>query len=96
MQSLTNVAKETEKRKLILPLTSLVYRLVLTAPVTVAGNEKTFSKLNTVKTTLRNSMSAHRLPDLILLNSEKDITDSVELDLLVEKWFMKTNRQINL
>ncbi|CAB4016840.1 zinc finger MYM-type 1-like [Paramuricea clavata] len=70
-------------------LTSQVYRLALTAPVTV--NERTFSKLKTVKTILRNSMSDHRLQNLILLNSEKDITDSVDLDILVEKWFMKTN-----
>ena len=52
--------------------------------------------LITVKTALRNSMSDHRLQNLILLNSERDIADSVDLDLLVEKWYMKTNRRINL
>ena len=96
IQSLAEAAKEAEKRKHIFPLTSRVYRLALTAPVTVAENERTFSKLKTVKTALRNSMSEHRLQNIILLNSEKDITDSVDLDLLVEKWYMKTNRQINL
>ena len=96
IQSLAEAAKEAEKRKHIFPLTSRVYRLALTAPVTVAGNERTFSKLKTVKTALRNSMSEHRLQNLILLNSERDITGSVDLDLLVEKWYMKTNRRINL
>ncbi|CAB3994785.1 zinc finger MYM-type 1-like [Paramuricea clavata] len=99
IQSLADAAKEAEKRKHIFPLTSQVYRLALTSPVTVVGNERierTFSKLKTVKTALRNSMSDHRLQNLILLNSEKDITDSVDLDILVEKWFMKTNRRINL
>ena len=96
IQSLAEAAKEAEKRKHIFPLTSRVYRLALTAPVTVAGNERTFSKLKTVKTALRNSMSEHRLQNLILLNSERDITGSVDLDLLVEKWYMKTNRQVNL
>ena len=38
-----DAAKEAEKRKHIFPLTSRVYRLALTAPVTVAGNERTFS-----------------------------------------------------
>ena len=96
IQSLAEAAKEAEKRKHIFPLTSRVYRLALTAPVTVAGNERTFSKLKIVKTALRNSMSEHRLQNLILLNSERDITGSVDLDLLVEKWYMKTNRRINL
>ena len=64
--------------------------------MTVAGNETTFSKLKTLKTALRNSMSDHRLQNLILLNSERDITGSVDLDLLVEKWYMKTNRRMNL
>ena len=64
--------------------------------MTVAGNERTFSKLKTVKTVLPNSMSDHRLQNLILLNSKRDITDSVDLDLSVEKWYMKTNRRINL
>ena len=91
-----DAAKEAEKRKHIFPLTSQVYRLALTAPVTVAGNERTSSKLKTVKTALRNSMSDHCLQNLILLTSEKDITDSVDIDMLVDKWFMKTNRRINL
>ena len=56
IQSLAEAGKEAEKRKHIFPLTSRVYRLALTAPVTVAGNERTFSKLKTVKTALRNSM----------------------------------------
>ena len=68
IQSLAEAAKEAEKRKHIFPLTSRVYRLALTAPVTVAGNERTFSKLKIVKTALRNSMSDHRLQNLILLN----------------------------
>ena len=96
IQSLAEAAKESEKRKHIFPLTSLVYRLALTDPVTVAGNERTLSKLKTVTTALRNSMSEHRLQNLILLNSERGITGSVDLDFLVEKWYMKTNRRINL
>ena len=96
IQSLAEAAKEAEKRKHIFPLTSRVYRLALTAPVTVAGNERTFSKLKTVKSALCNSMSEHRLQNLILLNSKRDITSSVDQDLLVEKWYMKTNRRINL
>ena len=42
IESLADAAKEAEKRKHIFPLTSRVYRLALTAPVTMAGNERTF------------------------------------------------------
>ena len=71
IQSLAEAAKEAEKRKHIFPLTSRVYRLALTAPVIVAGNERTFSKLKTVKTALRNSMSEHRLQNLIIVKQRK-------------------------
>ena len=93
IQSLAEAAKEAEKRKHIFPLTSRVYRLALTAPVTVAENERTFSNSENrfaqfhVRTSITN---------IILLNSERDITGSVDRDLLVEKWYMKTNRRINL
>ena len=96
IESLADAAKEAERRKHIFPLTSRVYRLALTAPVTVAGNERTFSKLKTVKTALRNSMTDNRLRSLILLNCEKDITDGLDLDHLVDNWSKETNRRINL
>ena len=56
-RSLADATKEAEKRKHIFPLTNRVYR--------------TFSKLKTVKTALRNSMSDHRLQNLLLLNSKR-------------------------
>ena len=51
--------------------------------MTVVQNERTFSKLKTVETALRNSMTDNRLHNLILLNCEKDITDRVDLDYLL-------------
>ena len=60
IQSLAEAAKEAEKRKHIFPLTSQVYRLALTAPVPVVGNERSFRKLKTVKTALRNSKQRKR------------------------------------
>ena len=78
--SLADAAAEAEKRKHLFPLTNRIYRLALTAPVTVATNERTFSKLKIVKTALRNSTSDNRLFNLILLSCEKDITDTIDLD----------------
>ena len=79
---MAEAAKEAEKRKHIFPFTSRVYRLALTAPVTVAGNERTFSKLKTVKTALRNSMSEHRLQNLIIAISVKHAPNFFYLDVI--------------
>lgn len=49
----TAYVKKAEKRKHIFPLTRRGFRIVLTAPVTVAGNERTFTKLKTVSTALQ-------------------------------------------
>ena len=78
-------AEQAEKMRRIFPITNRIYRLALTAPVTVAQNERTFSKLKTIKTTLRNSTSDGRLFDLMLLSVEKDLADEIELDVVVEK-----------
>ena len=74
-------AEQAEKMRRIFPITNRIYRLALTAPVTVAQNERTFSKLKTIKTTLRNSSSDGRLFDLMLLSVEKDLADEIELDV---------------
>ena len=78
-------AEQAEKMRRIFPITNRIYRLALTAPVTVAQNERTFSKLKTMKTILRNSTSDGRLFDLILLSVGKDLADEIELDVVVEK-----------
>ena len=78
----------------LFPLTNQIYRLALTTPVTVAPNERTFSKLKIVTTALRNSSSDDRLFNLILVNCEKDITDTIDLDCVVDKWSTKKKRHI--
>ena len=47
--------------KATFPLTANAYRLALTAPVTVAKNERSFSKLKLVKTINRSKMLDERL-----------------------------------
>ena len=52
-----SAAKKAEEMKLVFPLTNRAFRLVLTAPVTVAKDERTFSKLKTVKNLCRSRTS---------------------------------------
>ena len=51
--------------KLSLPLANSIIRLMLTVPVTVASNERSFSQLKVVKNELRTSVSDARLTGLI-------------------------------
>ena len=55
------------------------YSLLLTAPVSVAKDEGTFSKLKIIKNSLKSKMKDKRLNDLILLACEKDLTDTISL-----------------
>lgn len=43
IESMADAAAEAEKIKRVFPLTNRVYRLALTAPVTVATNERTLA-----------------------------------------------------
>ena len=54
-----------------LPLTWKSYQLMLTAPISVAKDERTFSHLKFVKSVYRSAMGDKRLDNLMLLNSEK-------------------------
>ena len=76
------------------PLTNKAFRLLMTAPVTVAKDERTFSRLKLIKTYLRTSMTDHRLESLILMSCEKDLTDTINLDSIAEKWAALKARRI--
>ncbi|KAL4112846.1 hypothetical protein QTP88_016566 [Uroleucon formosanum] len=89
----------TEKLEVIelnnlLPNVNMMLRLVFTAPISTASNERAFSKLKLVKNYLRFSISADRLHNLMLLNSNKDILDNVNITMLVDKWSLLKERRI--
>ncbi|CAF2193147.1 unnamed protein product [Rotaria magnacalcarata] len=69
-----------------------VYVFIYTLPVTVASNERAFSRLKLIKNYLRSKMFDERLMDLILCSSEKDLADSLNLDELVTTWNTKPRR----
>ena len=50
VKDISSAAKKAEGMKSVFPLTNKAFRLALTAPVTVAKDERTFSKLKIVKT----------------------------------------------
>ena len=55
---------------------------MLTAPVTVTKEERSLSKLKLIRKYLRTTNADSRLETLLLLSSEKDNMDSIDL----KKW----------
>lgn len=85
MSNLLEILKTSESFKHILPNVNKMLRLVFTTPISIASNERAFNILKTVKNYLRFITSADRLQNLMLLNSNKDILDSVNMTMLVDK-----------
>ncbi|VAH68794.1 unnamed protein product [Triticum turgidum subsp. durum] len=63
------------------PNVPIAYQILLTVPVTVASAERSFSKLKLLKNYLRSTMLQDRLNGLAMWYIEKDILDSVDLDI---------------
>jgi hypothetical protein len=68
------------------------YQLALTIPVSVASNERSFSKLKLVKSYLRSTMKENRLDDLMILSSSVDILDELELYKVANSWSLYKSR----
>ena len=76
------------------PLTNRVYRLAETAPVTVAKDERSFSKLKAVKTLTRSSMGDERLESLVLMACERDVVANLDLKIIAKQWASLKSRRI--
>ena len=94
--SISDVAKLVHDNKHIFPLLDRAYRLALTAPVSVAKNERTFSRLKIVKNYLRSSTSDERLDALLLLYCEHDLASSLDLSTCVNKWASDRQRRVRI
>ena len=55
----------------------LVYQFILTLPITVSSNERSFSKLKLIKTYLRSTMNSNRLFYLLISSIECDLLHSI-------------------
>ena len=74
------------------PNVSVAYRIILTAPVSVASAERSFSKLKLLKNYLRSTMSQEWLNGLAMCTIEKDILDTIDLDTILND-FVSRNVQ---
>jgi hypothetical protein len=70
--SMNNIVQFAYEQRKTLPLTWKAYQLMLTAPISVARDERTFSHLKFVKSVYRSTMGDKRLDHSMLLNCEPD------------------------
>ena len=73
-------------------LTWKSYKPLLTAPVLVAKDERTFSHLKFVKGVYRSTMADKRLDNLMILNCEKDLPDALDMKKVLKIWASKPRR----
>ncbi|XP_028067665.1 uncharacterized protein LOC114270390 [Camellia sinensis] len=72
----------------------IVYRILLTIPVTVASGERSFSKLKLIKSYFRSTMSQERLNVLALLSIEKDMVDKFDYASFISDFAAKNVRKV--
>lgn len=96
VKHISDAARIAEEQKSVFPLANKAYRLALSAPVTVAKDERTFSKLKLAKTLCRSTMNEERLEELLIMACEKDITDNINVIELATTWAALKRRCIQI
>ncbi|CAF2878814.1 unnamed protein product [Rotaria sp. Silwood2] len=78
------------------PRASLVYNFLITLPVTVASNERSFSKMKIIKNYLRNALKNEKFVHLMLCVVESDILSTADLDKMAAEWGQMKNRRVKV
>ena len=79
----------------VFPNVSIVLRIVLTIPVTVASGERSFSKLKLIKNYLRSTMKQDRLNGLAMLSIEKDVASELDYSSVINKFSSLKARRVS-
>ena len=93
-KSVLEVAAFVSKRKLVYPTCNMAFTFLQTAPVTVASNERSFSKLKVVKNKLRSTMLQDRLESLMLISCERDLSEGLDLNTIIQNWVHLKKRRV--
>ncbi|CAN0847920.1 Zinc finger MYM-type protein 1 [Linum grandiflorum] len=78
------------------PNAIIVYRILLTIPVTVASAERSFSKLKLLKTYLRSTMTQERLNGLAMVAIENSILEDIKIEKIIDSFISNNARRILL
>lgn len=77
------------------PNLQIVYRILLTIPITVASAERSFSRLKLIKTYLRTTVSQERLSSLATLSIEYNTVENINFDTLIDEFAKQKSRKVN-
>ena len=95
-KNLREAARLLKDKLLFYPSLAKAYQLALTIPISVASNERSFSKLRLVKSYLRSTMKEDRLDALMILASSPDILHNLEIDNVANSWSNLKARRVKL
>lgn len=76
------------------PNTSILLRILLTMPVSVATAERSFSKLKLIKSYLRSTMGQNRLTNLAIISIESDILKELDTEDLIKQFARNKARKV--
>ena len=97
MQSINDVLQQVYLLKAAFPNLVKLLQISLTIAVSTAECERSFSALKRIKTFLRSTMSEQRLTDLALLSIEKQLSQNLPLDEVIDRFAVADkNRKIVL
>ncbi|XP_073152805.1 uncharacterized protein [Henckelia pumila] len=86
---------ESERSKVYVMLTRLIH-LVLTLPVSTATTKRAFSAMKHVKTSLRNKMEDDFLADCLTLYIERDLAKDIDVDSIIDEFYVSKARRAQL
>ena len=80
----------------VYPRALLVYNFLITLPVSVASNERSFSKMKIVKNYLRNAFKNEKFFQLMQGAVESGLLSTVDLEKMATEWSQMKNRRVKV
>ncbi|XP_072172633.1 zinc finger MYM-type protein 1-like [Diadema setosum] len=80
----------------VFPNLRIVVQIMLTVAVSIASCERSFSKLKLILSYLRASMGQDRLCDLALLSVEREETEKIDFEQIIDRFAAEKARKIRL
>ena len=92
LQDLSDALLELVPLRSAFPNVVKRFQIGMTISVSTAKCERTFSALKRIKSFLRTTMSEERLTNLAILSIERDLSDSMDFEQVVEHFAKKDHR----